>query len=120
MDAPAPIPEPFRQTAPGRVVIREGGGCLSAFGTPFLAAETSLRAYARAHAKRFRRPQFVGRLSGSSPAGGAPAWMRRLVKSRGIQVKCRQGIVAFGAGLPDDEVRYLHALVESALGEVKR
>ena len=46
--------------------------------------------------------------------------MRRLFKSQGVQVKCRQGIVAFGAGLPDDEVRYLHALVESALGEVKR
>jgi hypothetical protein len=90
------------------------------FGLDYGLAETSLRAYARAHAERFRRPQPVGKLPGPAPAGGAPAWMRRLVTSRGVQVKCRQGIVPFGAGLPDDEVRYLHALVESALGEVKR
>jgi hypothetical protein len=83
------------------------------FGMDYGLAETSLHAYARAHAEGFRRPQPVG----PAPAGGAPAWMRRLVKSRGVQVKCRQGIVAFGAGLPDDEVRYLHAIVTGVLGE---
>jgi hypothetical protein len=31
-------PRPFRQPAPDRVEIREGGGCLSIFGLPFLAA----------------------------------------------------------------------------------
>jgi hypothetical protein len=38
-----------------------------------------------------------------------------MVKSKGVQVKCRQGIVAFGAGLPDDEVKYLYAVVERAI-----
>ena len=43
--------------------------------------------------------------------------MRRLVASKGITVKCRKGLFTFGAGLPDDEVRYLHALVVRALGD---
>ena len=30
-------PRPFKQTAPDRVEMREGGGCLSIFGIPFLA-----------------------------------------------------------------------------------
>ena len=38
MDSPVTPPRPFRQAAPDRVVIREGGGCLSVFGLPFLAA----------------------------------------------------------------------------------
>lgn len=32
------IPEPFRQTAPDQLEIREGGGCMSLFGLPFFAA----------------------------------------------------------------------------------
>jgi hypothetical protein len=52
--------------------------------------------------------------------GVAPRWfavMRRLVASKGITVKSRKGLFTFGAGLPDDEVRYLHALVVRALGD---
>jgi hypothetical protein len=52
--------------------------------------------------------------------GVAPRWlavMRRLVTSKGITVKSRKGLFTFGAGLPDDEVRYLHALVVRALGD---
>jgi hypothetical protein len=90
------------------------------FGLDYGLAETSLRAYAQAHAERFRRPQPVGTVPGPASAGGPPAWVRRLVKSSGVQVKCRQGIVAFGAGLPDDEVRYLHALVKGVLIENMR
>jgi hypothetical protein len=52
--------------------------------------------------------------------GVAPRWLavtRRLVASKGITVKSRKGLFTFGAGLPDDEVRYLHALVVRALGD---
>jgi hypothetical protein len=48
-----------------------------------------------------------------------PRWLgllRRLVTSKGIIVKSRKGLLSFGAGLPDDEVRYLHAAVARALG----
>jgi hypothetical protein len=53
------------------------------------------------------------------PDREAPRWvslLRRLVTSKGIIVKSRKGLLAFGAGLPDDEVRYLHAAVARALG----
>jgi hypothetical protein len=49
----------------------------------------------------------------------APRWvglLRRLVTSKGIIVKSRKRLLVFGAGLPDDEVRYLHAAVARALG----
>ena len=49
----------------------------------------------------------------------APRWLavlRRLVKSKGIIVKCRSGLIVFGAGLPDEEIRYLHATVVRTLG----
>lgn len=48
-----------------------------------------------------------------------PRWLgllRRLVTSKGIIVKSRKGLVSVGAGLPDEEVRYLHAAVARALG----
>jgi hypothetical protein len=52
--------------------------------------------------------------------GALPAWLlsglRRLAKSKGIIVKCRNGLVPLGAGLPDEEIRYLYALVARALG----
>ena len=48
-----------------------------------------------------------------------PSWLltalRRLAKSKGIIVKCRNGLVVFGAGLPDEEIRYLYAVVGRAL-----
>lgn len=47
-----------------------------------------------------------------------PGWLNtlgKLVKSKGITVKSRTGLTTFGAGLPDDEVRYLHALIRQAL-----
>ncbi len=47
-----------------------------------------------------------------------PRWMatlRRLVPSQGITVKGRKKLITFGAGLPDDEVRWLHSEVLRAL-----
>jgi hypothetical protein len=38
------------------------------------------------------------------------------VKGQGIIVKTRKGLTTFGEGLPDDEIRYLHAVIERALG----
>ena len=86
------------------------------FGIDYSSAENSLSAYGREREARRRRPHPAGSASPSAP-GGPPPWLRRLVKSKGVQVKCRQGIVAFGAGLPDDEVRYLHAMVTGVLGK---
>ncbi len=52
------------------------------------------------------------------PARPASRWLfalRRFVKAKGIIVKGRSGLVTFGAGLPDDEIRYLYAVVSRAL-----
>ena len=52
-----------------------------------------------------------------------PRWLsaaRRLVRSKGVIVKSRSGLIPFGAGLPDEEVRYLRALVARALGGADR
>jgi MFS family permease len=38
MDVRPTPPLPFKQPSPDRVEIREGGGCLSIFGVPFLEA----------------------------------------------------------------------------------
>jgi hypothetical protein len=62
--------------------------------------------------------------SGGSPAsprpgGREPWWVsfaQRLIPSQGIVVKTRSDLVTFGAGLPDEEVLYLHAVVARALG----
>ena len=37
-------------------------------------------------------------------------------RSKGITLKTRRGLVSFGAGLGDDEIRYLHAVTRRALG----
>jgi hypothetical protein len=39
------------------------------------------------------------------------------VKSKGITIKTRQGLTAFGEGLDDAEVRYLYSVVRRALTE---
>jgi hypothetical protein len=57
--------------------------------------------------------------SSTNQTGAAPRWvavLRRLVKSKGIIVKCRSGLVSFGAGLSDEEIRYLYAIVVRTLG----
>lgn len=87
------------------------------FGVDYGAAEGAWRAAARsARARYARRPP----LSAPPPAADGPGWLRRLVKSKGVLVKCRPGIIAFGGGLPDDELRYLSRLVERALKRTQR
>jgi hypothetical protein len=52
-------------------------------------------------------------------SGAIPRWLTALgslVPSKGITVKCTSGLFTFGAGLPDEEVRYLHSIVKRALG----
>jgi hypothetical protein len=57
---------------------------------------------------------------GSTADASEPGWMRvlkGLVPGRGVMVKTRKDVISFGAGVPDDEVRYLHAIVVRALKE---
>ena len=89
------------------------------FGIDYSSAENSLSAYAKVREARRRRTHPAG-AAPPSVSGEPPPWLRRLAKSKGVQVKCRQGIISFGGGLPDDEVRYLHAIVAGALGGRRR
>jgi len=81
---------------------------------------TAQAAFATARRDAEQRMTRAHRAAPSSRPGGAePRWLtawRRLVRSKGVIVKSRNGLVAFGAGLPDDEVRYLHAIVARVLG----
>ncbi|HZI78470.1 MAG TPA: hypothetical protein VFD69_03095, partial [Vicinamibacterales bacterium] len=51
-------------------------------------------------------------------------WMTtaaKWTKGRGVIVKARGGLTAFGQDLDDDEIRYLHAVVRKALvGDARR
>jgi hypothetical protein len=87
------------------------------FGVDYGPAEGAWRTAARSARTRYAR-----RPSTSLPpaASDGPGWLRRLIRSKGVLVKCRQGIIAFGAGLPDDELRYLSGLLERALRGPKR
>ncbi len=73
-------------------------------------------------ARRFAEQRLAqaGRLQMSPGQGRAASrWLslcERLVKSRGIVIKSRNRLITFGAGLPDEEVRYLYAIVARALG----
>jgi hypothetical protein len=52
--------------------------------------------------------------------GRTPRWMRifkKFVKSKGIIIKSRSGLITFGAGLPDEEVQYLFSLVKRVIVE---
>jgi len=42
-------------------------------------------------------------------------WVGNLLSSRGVIVKATCGLFTFGAGLPDEEVAYLHYLTQEAL-----
>ena len=88
------------------------------FGLDYSAAQTAFSSITRSARERYSRSRPAASASPITPGG--PGWLRRLVKSKGVLVKCKKGIVAFGAGLPDDEVRYLCALVKRALAEGKR
>jgi len=52
------------------------------------------------------------------PVRPIPVWaaaLARLSKSKGITIKHRRGLYTFGAGLPDEEIKYLYSLVRRAL-----
>jgi hypothetical protein len=87
------------------------------FGLDYSAAQTAFSSITRSARERYSRSRPAASASPITPGG--PGWLRRLVKSKGVLVKCKKGIVAFGAGLPDDEVRYLCVLVKRALAETK-
>ncbi|SEL99189.1 hypothetical protein SAMN04489760_10236 [Syntrophus gentianae] len=62
--------------------------------------------------ERIRRSQF-----GTQPPV-PPRWLKalnRLNKSQGVIVKHREGLLTFGAGLPDEEIRYLQTTIKRAL-----
>jgi hypothetical protein len=44
-------------------------------------------------------------------------WIYGIIPSKGITVKSRTGLHVFAAGLPDDEVEYLHSIITRALME---
>jgi hypothetical protein len=43
------------------------------------------------------------------------SWLTQFAKGHGLTVKTRTGLTSFGAGLEDDEIRYLHDVVRRAL-----
>ncbi|MHC1743909.1 MAG: hypothetical protein AB9873_12865 [Syntrophobacteraceae bacterium] len=75
------------------------------------AARSSADRFARRHSESGIPPRIEEELSQS--------WwvkkLRQLAKSKGIVVKSRSGLHTFAAGLPDEEVHYLHSVVRSAL-----
>jgi hypothetical protein len=61
-------------------------------------------------------------LKGRTPEeleSSVPQWLgslKKLVKSKGVVVKSKKGFIYFGAGLPDEEVRYLYWVAKRTLG----
>lgn len=53
------------------------------------------------------------------PMRPLPSWaaaLASLARSKGITIKHRRGLYTFGAGLPDEEVKYLYSLIRRSLG----
>ncbi len=46
---------------------------------------------------------------------GLPEWLQGRAQSKGVLVKTKNRVIRLGAGLPEDEVRYLCALMQRAL-----
>jgi len=58
----------------------------------------------------------------SNPHASPPWWitaLQGLSRSKGINIKSKQGMFSFGAGLPDDEVYHLYTLVRHYLNQNK-
>jgi hypothetical protein len=76
----------------------------------------SLNESVMADVKSRMRKAYPGDPAALNPA--LPGWAKglmRWVRSKGVTVKHRGGLLNFGAGLPADEVRYLYAVVKRAL-----
>jgi hypothetical protein len=79
----------------------------------YSTAETAM-ASARSRARR----ALGAADTGSVGAATGPAWLERLnrlARGKGVTVKSTRGLFSFGAGLPDEEIRYLHSLVRRTL-----
>jgi hypothetical protein len=87
-------------------------------GLDYGTVDTVLQASQKLVARRGEQADRSVRLPGQDRA--LPRWflggLRWLANSKGIIVKCRNGLVTFGAGLPDEEIRYLYAVVLRVLG----
>jgi hypothetical protein len=85
-----------------------------------LDVDYSTRQSASASARAAAEEQAMAS-SGASPAEVGrsaerlTAWLAQFATGHGLNVKTRTGLTTFGAGLADDEIRYLHALIRRAL-----
>jgi hypothetical protein len=78
-----------------------------------------LLAAAQAEAERRHQHGAMPPWQHGARSASLPGWVEklaRLAKSKGITVKTKAGLFTFAAGLPDDEVCYLYALVRRSLG----
>jgi hypothetical protein len=113
--------------SPAGITIEERGAwrsrttSLPAADIVGLDYSTPATTLAAAQVSATRRAWRSGTGTGSTEIEGAglpPAWTRwlaKVVKSKGVVVKSRQGLYTFGAGLPAAEVYYLWTVVRRAL-----
>ena len=83
------------------------------------STSTGSFAAARQEALRQMQQRAPGRSQPPFASGALPAWVERLArlaKSKGVTIKTLAGRFSFAAGLPDDEVCYLHSIVKRSLG----
>jgi hypothetical protein len=87
-------------------------------GLDYGTVDAVLEASQKLAARRGEQADRTVELPGQDRA--LPSWLlaglRWLAESKGIIVKCRNGLVTFGAGLPDEEIRYVYTVVLRALG----
>jgi len=87
-------------------------------GLDYSTAETVWKSSLQRAAQQ-KRNQGSGDFGSTGYDGRTPRWIqafRKFVKSKGVIIKSRSGLVTFGAGLPDQEVQYLFMLVKRVLG----
>lgn len=112
--------------SPRGIQIRERGAwrtrsTASIDASDILDVDYSTRESAAASARRAAEEQ-ARESTGSNPAAAGRraerlvTWLSQFAKGHGLIVKTRTGLVAFGAGLEDEEIRYLHDVVRRALG----
>jgi hypothetical protein len=85
-----------------------------------LDVDYSTRESAAAFVRVAAEQQAMESTGATSPSVGPRAerllaWAMRFAKARGLTVKTRTGLSRFGAGLDDEEIRYLYSVVRRAL-----
>jgi hypothetical protein len=96
---------------------------VAAFSAPeILDVDFSTKASALASARRNAEAEAttMRNAAATSPAASPAAErvftvLSAFIKGQGLIVKTRKGLTTFGEGPPDDEIRYLHAVIERAL-----